>query len=30
VLVAPDGTASRHPAYSQDVDLVALAQKTFG
>jgi peroxiredoxin len=30
VLVAPDGTATRHPAYSQDVDLVALAQKTFG
>lgn len=30
VLVGPDGTATRHPAYSQDVDLVALAQKTFG
>jgi peroxiredoxin len=30
VLVAPDGTATLHPAYSQDVDLVALAQKTFG
>ena len=30
VLVGSDGTATRHPAYSQDVDLVALAQKTFG
>jgi thiol-disulfide isomerase/thioredoxin len=30
VLIGPDGTVSRHPAYSQDVDLVALAQKTFG
>ena len=30
VLVGPDGTATRHPAYSQEVDLVALAQKTFG
>jgi len=30
VLVGPDGTATRHPAYSQDVDLVGLAQKTFG
>ena len=30
VLVGPDGTATRHPAYSQDVDLVALARKSFG
>ncbi len=30
VLIAPDGTVSRHPAYSQDVDLVALARQTFG
>ena len=30
VLVGPDGTVTRHPAYSQDVDLVALARKTFG
>jgi peroxiredoxin len=30
VLVGPDGTVTRHPAYSQDVDLVALAQTTFG
>jgi peroxiredoxin len=30
VLIGPDGTVSRHPAYSQDVDLVALARQTFG
>ena len=30
VLITPDGTVSRHPAYSQDVDLVALARQTFG
>jgi peroxiredoxin len=30
VLIAPDGTVSKHPAYSQDVDLVALARQTFG
>ena len=28
--LAPDGTATRHPAYSQDVDLVALARNSFG
>jgi peroxiredoxin len=30
VLIRPDGTVSRHPSYSQDVDLVALAKQTFG
>ena len=30
VLITPDGTVSRHPAYSQDLDLVALARQTFG
>jgi peroxiredoxin len=30
VLIRPDGTVSRHPSYSQDIDLVALARQTFG
>jgi peroxiredoxin len=30
VLIQPDGTVSRHPSYSQDVDLVSLARQTFG
>ena len=30
VLVGPDGTATRHPSYSEEVDLVALVRQTFG
>jgi peroxiredoxin len=29
VLVTREGTVSRHPSYSQDTDLVALARQTF-
>lgn len=30
VLVRPDGQVTKHPSYSQDVDLVAVARQTFG